>query len=160
MIAIFANSMEGGFGYEGRLPWPKIKEDMEHFRNVTHGNFVVMGRNTYNTLPSLPYRTPIVVTNRPLDSVLWLKPDCLVANIKQFEKRFKTEVVIIGGSSLLTPEILQNCSVVYHTLVKGVYPHDVAISDDTLLYLSQLKEEVLVSTELCTIRKLTNENNS
>ena len=52
-------------GRNGALPW-RLKSDMAHFRNVTMGKPVVMGRKTWDSLPRkpLPGRTNIVVTPR------------------------------------------------------------------------------------------------
>ncbi len=47
-----------GIGKNGTMPWPFIKKDMYHFRDVTTSskdlskkNAVVMGRQTYMSLP-------------------------------------------------------------------------------------------------------------
>ena len=52
-------------GADGRLPW-HLPEDMAHFRRVTAGAVVIMGRKTWDSLPPkfrpLPGRRNIVVT--------------------------------------------------------------------------------------------------
>jgi dihydrofolate reductase len=52
-------------GRDGALPW-HLPEDMAHFREITHGHPVIMGRATWDSLPArfrpLPGRENIVVT--------------------------------------------------------------------------------------------------
>ena len=51
-----------GIGYKNDLLF-KISEDMKHFKKLTTGHFVVMGRKTYESLPSaLPDRINVVLT--------------------------------------------------------------------------------------------------
>ncbi len=47
-----------GIGKNGRLPWPFMKKDMSHFKKVTtfvmdptKKNAIIMGRNTYASIP-------------------------------------------------------------------------------------------------------------
>lgn len=58
----------GVIGRDGDIPW-RIPEDMRHFRNVTMGHPVVMGRRTWDSLPErfrpLPGRRNVVVTRNP-----------------------------------------------------------------------------------------------
>ena len=54
-----------GMGYNNDLLF-RIKEDLQRFRELTTGHFVVMGRKTYESLPRpLPERTNVVVTRNP-----------------------------------------------------------------------------------------------
>ena len=51
-------------GCAGKLPW-HYKEDLEHFKNITMGHTLIMGRKTYQSLPDiLPGRKIIIVTNQ------------------------------------------------------------------------------------------------
>jgi dihydrofolate reductase len=58
----------GIIGNDGVLPW-HLPEDLAHFKSVTAGGVVVMGRRTWDSLPErfrpLPGRTNIVVTRQP-----------------------------------------------------------------------------------------------
>lgn len=69
--AIFAVDSNGGLGKNGTLPWPRNKDDMKHFRDITLGNVVVMGRNTWMDplMPKpLPDRENIVLATFPFIS--------------------------------------------------------------------------------------------
>jgi dihydrofolate reductase len=68
-IALVAAVARGGvIGRDGGLPW-RLPEDMAHFREVTIGHPVVMGRRTWESLPDrfrpLPGRRNVVVTRNP-----------------------------------------------------------------------------------------------
>ncbi|GAA4392423.1 dihydrofolate reductase [Tsukamurella soli] len=62
---VWAQAENGVIGAGGAIPW-RIPEDAKHFRGVTVGHPVVMGRRTWDSLPDrfrpLPGRTNIVVT--------------------------------------------------------------------------------------------------
>ncbi len=63
MVAAVADN--GVIGRDGDIPW-RIPEDMRHFRAVTTGHPVVMGRVTFESIGRpLPNRTNIVVTGTP-----------------------------------------------------------------------------------------------
>ena len=52
-------------GIENRLPW-RLPADMKHFRALTMGKPVLMGRKTFDSIGKpLPGRTNIVVTQDP-----------------------------------------------------------------------------------------------
>ena len=59
---IVAVDSEFGIGYQNKLLF-RISEDLNRFRELTTGHFVVMGRKTYESLPkALPERVNVVVT--------------------------------------------------------------------------------------------------
>ena len=39
-----------GIGYKQKIPW-YVKEDVNYFKNITDGNFVIMGRKTWESIP-------------------------------------------------------------------------------------------------------------
>ncbi len=52
-------------GYQGKLPW-QLPADLRHFKQVTWGHPMVMGRRTFTSLPGLlPGRPHIVLTRDP-----------------------------------------------------------------------------------------------
>jgi len=67
MKLILACDPNGGIGYQNKLPWSNIQGDLPRFKRLTEGHPVVMGRNTWDSLPKkpLPNRINIVVTSRP-----------------------------------------------------------------------------------------------
>lgn len=65
---VWAEADGGVIGYDGGMPW-YVPEDLAHFKEVTMGAPVVMGRRTWESFPDryrpLPGRTNIVVTRNP-----------------------------------------------------------------------------------------------
>ncbi|CAN5264712.1 dihydrofolate reductase [soil metagenome] len=65
---IWAQADGGVIGVDGGIPW-HLPEDLAHFKSVTVGNPVVMGRRTWDSLNPrfrpLPARRNIVVTRDP-----------------------------------------------------------------------------------------------
>lgn len=63
LIAALAEN--GVIGVKNRLPW-RLPEDLAHFKTVTLGHPVVMGRKTFESLGRpLPGRRNIVITRTP-----------------------------------------------------------------------------------------------
>ena len=61
IVAVAAN---GVIGRDGKLPW-HLPEDLRHFRVLTTGHSIIMGRRTWQSLPRpLPDRQNIVVTRQ------------------------------------------------------------------------------------------------
>lgn len=59
---IAAVASNGVIGANGKLPW-NLPEDIKHFRRITLGHPVIMGRRTWESLgKALPERENIVVT--------------------------------------------------------------------------------------------------
>ncbi|MBV8687278.1 MAG: dihydrofolate reductase [Alphaproteobacteria bacterium] len=55
----------GVIGRDGRMPW-RLRSDMQHFRAVTMGKPMIMGRKTFESLPRLlDGRRHIVLTRDP-----------------------------------------------------------------------------------------------
>ncbi len=62
IVLLAAIAENGVIGRANGLPW-RLKSDMQHFRKVTMGKPVVMGRKTYQSIGKpLPGRTTIVIT--------------------------------------------------------------------------------------------------
>jgi dihydrofolate reductase len=62
---VVARARNGAIGRDGRLPW-HLPADLRHFKRVTMGSAMVMGRRTFDSLPGLlPGRRHIVLTRDP-----------------------------------------------------------------------------------------------
>ena len=64
---IYARAANGTIGKDGTMPW-HLPEDLAHFKALTQGHPVIMGRKTWDSLPArfrpLPGRANIVVTRQ------------------------------------------------------------------------------------------------
>lgn len=65
---IWAQTLDGVIGKDNDMPW-HLPEDLAHFKRVTMGHPVIMGRNTWDALLDawrpLPGRRNIVLTRNP-----------------------------------------------------------------------------------------------
>lgn len=87
-------------GFENQLLW-HLPKDLKHFKDLTSGHPVIMGRKTYESIGKpLPNRTNIAVS-RQKD---WFEEGILiVGSIKEavkFAKKIDEEVFIIGGGNI------------------------------------------------------------
>jgi dihydrofolate reductase len=68
LTLVAAVARNGVIGKDNRLPW-HLPEDLAHFKALTTGNAVIMGRKTWESLPPkfrpLPQRLNIVVSRDP-----------------------------------------------------------------------------------------------
>ena len=116
LIACIGKNRELGKG--GELVF-HIKDDMKFFRGTTKGHKVVMGRKTWESLPSkLPDRENIVVSSQDLEG-----PDLVVHNISEFIDTYKNteeEIFVIGGGKIYA-EFLPFSSNLYLTEVDAGY---------------------------------------
>jgi dihydrofolate reductase len=64
---IYARARNGTIGKDNQMPW-HLPEDLAHFKRVTLGQPVIMGRKTWDSLPArfrpLPGRVNIVITRQ------------------------------------------------------------------------------------------------
>ncbi|MBY0277046.1 dihydrofolate reductase [Candidatus Binatia bacterium] len=62
---VVAVAKNGVIGRDGALPW-SLPADLKHFRELTTGHHVVMGRHTHASIGrALPARTNLVLTRHP-----------------------------------------------------------------------------------------------
>ena len=68
MGLVWAQSTSGVIGRGGDIPW-RVPEDLARFKQVTMGHTVVMGRQTWDSLPAgvrpLPGRRNVVLSRQP-----------------------------------------------------------------------------------------------
>ena len=105
IVLIAAVADNGVIGRGGTMPW-RLKSDMRHFRALTMGKPVVMGRKTYlsTSIKPLPGRTNIVVTREPN----FTAPGVLVASSLEAALeaargdalRRGTDIMVIGGGDI------------------------------------------------------------
>ena len=98
MIAAVGKNNE--LGKDNDLIWP-IKEDLKFFKNVTTGHTVIMGANTFFSLPKvLPNRTNIVLSQ---DDITVPEGVILYHDLNKFLSDYKDKdeiVFVIGGGTI------------------------------------------------------------
>ncbi len=115
---VVAMGEKNEIGFDNQLLW-HLPKDLKHFKEITSGHPVIMGRKTYESIGKpLPNRTNIVVS-RKTD---WFEEGILiVGSIKEamkFAKKIDEEIFIIGGGKIYeqTLEIIDRLEV---TVVKA-----------------------------------------
>lgn len=128
------------FGKDGGLPWGKFKEELEHFKKETEDTILLMGANTFKSLPRrLPGRIHVVISNNPelirtkkgetADAILngGTLSSCIDSTKHIFGE--EKDISIIGGASIIS-ECLR-----YHladeVVVSFIVPHNKHINDFT-----------------------------
>lgn len=98
MKLIVACDPNGGIGYNNKLPWTNIQGDLPRFKNLTQGQVVVMGRNTWESLPKKPLlgRLNFIVTSQQLHLPFGAFQ---VSNLNHFSE-YKN-AWLIGGAQLI-----------------------------------------------------------
>ena len=125
-------------GSDNQLLW-HLPKDLKHFKDLTSGHPVIMGRKTYESIGKpLPNRTNIVVSRKKN----WFEEGILiVGSIKEavkFAKKIDENIFIIGGGNIYeqTMEIADCLEV---TLVKA------NLEADT--YFPKINDKVWKKTE-------------
>lgn len=95
-------------GIDGDLPW-RLPADLAHFKRLTMGHVLVMGRATFDSIGRpLPGRTTIVVTRNPdwrHDGVL-VAPSLTAA--LTHAKRLDSEVFLVGGGQIYAQALAED----------------------------------------------------
>lgn len=128
IVAYLANSR--GIGFQGKLPWENtpIKSDMSRFKKETLNSTVIMGKDTWLSLPKkyrpLPERQNIVVSNT-LDPHTLPKGVELVHSVDEaLSKAVHEKIFPIGGVKMFEEFMTRNlahkilATIVYSDLLK------------------------------------------
>ena len=116
---IVAAATNNAIGKDGKLPW-HLPNDMKHFKNVTWGMPIVMGRKTFESLGKvLPGRKNIVITRQPgwkVEGAIAVKniDDALFVARETDAK----EVMVIGGGEIYR-SLFEKARRIYMTRVEA-----------------------------------------
>ncbi len=117
---IVAMSEDGVIGRGGELPW-HLPADLQHFKSLTMGHAMIMGRKTFDSIGrALPGRTSIVLTRRGEIRV----PGVLTARSLNEALDLTpgdAEVFVIGGGELFA-QALPRADRLYVTIVHTRIP--------------------------------------
>ena len=154
---VLAVDLNGAIGKDGKLPWGRMPSDMAHFKEITRGKPLIMGRKTFESLNGHDLgdgRTMIVVTSdtkRGKYMQLGAFSASSLLDAIGIGRYFATiggvqEICVIGGSRLYT-EALPFCHKIYltkiHTHVEGA---DTWFNEFNLL-LTEVSEGKWISKE-------------
>jgi dihydrofolate reductase len=121
---IAAVNFNNVIGKNGKLPW-HLPEDLEHFRKLTTGNIVIMGRKTFESLGSKPLknRLNIVVSKSAIifnpifgSNIIASASPIEAVTTAQSKKQIDQEIFCIGGESLYK-QMIQHADKIFLTRV-------------------------------------------
>ena len=114
IIACVGKNLE--LGKNNDLIW-HIKEDLKYFKDITNGNMVVMGKNTFKSLPGvLKNRKNIVLTTSNEDFGEEVEIFSSKEKFLEKYKNYPEEIFIIGGARVYQ-EFLEYADALYLTEV-------------------------------------------
>lgn len=89
----------------GKMPW-HLPNDLKHFKSITQGHTVIMGRKTFESLPNgaLPNRRNIVISSNTKLSIPNVEIVSSIDKALELTQNEK-EVFIIGGGNIYTQTI-------------------------------------------------------
>ncbi|HEY1096914.1 MAG TPA: dihydrofolate reductase [Alphaproteobacteria bacterium] len=129
---IAALSQNDVIGKDNQLLW-QLPADMAHFKNLTSGHAVIMGRKTYESLPPrfrpLPNRLNIILSRQKGDDqdgkLIWADnlDDALTIAKKDAATKDQEQVFIIGGGEIYK-QSLPFADRLYLTHIKKNYEGD------------------------------------
>ncbi len=122
---IVAMSINGVIGKNNKVPW-RIKDDMLLFKGLTTNRTVIMGKNTWLSLPDtfrpLPNRNNIIVSKTlPEQEGAFVCKS--IEEAVDFSKRFMVDVFCVGGAKIYE-QMLPITQVLHISLVKSIYEGD------------------------------------
>ena len=134
MKAIIAMAENRVIGKNGGLPWPSIKEDFRWFKEFTTGNTIVVGKNTFDTLPLLKNRECLVLVKE--DKIMVTNPNQYLVNNNsmtgqlitmtdiELYSQFRKDYLIVAGGAKTYIKLLPYITEFYVTHVNGNYDGD------------------------------------
>jgi len=97
VAAVAAN---GVIGVEGGLPW-RLPEDLAHFKQLTMGHPMIMGRATFDSIGrALPGRTTIVVTRNPDWAADGVETAPSLKSAVERAQELDDDIFVVGGGQI------------------------------------------------------------
>lgn len=121
LYLIAAIGKNGELGKNNQLIW-HLKEDLKFFKEKTMGHDIVMGYQTFCSLPKiLPGRKHIVLTHREMN----LPKEVIICHslqdLKEYLEMQEKECFVIGGASIYE-QMLPECNKLYLTRIEASDP--------------------------------------
>lgn len=97
LVAVEKNQ---GIGYKGSMPWPRLTDDLNFFKNITTDNIVIMGSTTYHSIgKSLPNRVNVVLSSNKIlgDHTFSNTNNAIAFCMSEYPDK---DIFIIGGETV------------------------------------------------------------
>jgi dihydrofolate reductase len=131
---VLAADRAGTIGRDGALPWPHIPADMAHFKAVTEGAHVIMGRRTFQSLPGgrpLRGRHNIVLSHGE-PPVAHKNVTVVHSTGEALAATNYSDAFVVGGAEVYR-QFLPMVGIIYLTLVAGEFEGDTRMDYRELL---------------------------
>ena len=156
MKAIIAMAKNRVIGKDGGLPWPSIKEDFRWFKEFTTGKKLIVGKNTFDTLPMLKNREILVLTRKVeelshISNQYLINKNDLTGKIISDVSDLDPEIIVAGGAKTYV-RLLPYITEFYVTHVNGSYDGDTFMSSFEDLFTNK---EVVKEFDLHKVIKYT-----
>lgn len=143
---VFAMGSNGEFGLNNGLPWGHNKDDLKNFVKETKNKDMLMGTNTFISLPNkLVNRKHIVVSTKHRDAIRCKsneRPDVIfggsVVNAIAEASKYN-DIAVIGGIGIISDAIGIADEIVM-TVFDGSYDYDVKVPDELIEKINKLYE--------------------
>lgn len=121
---IWAEDEMGWIGKDQTMPW-HLSADLKHFKQVTMGHPIIMGRTTFASLGDrpLPRRTNVVLTHQELSVPGVVVVHSLEALKEWLAKQTDEEAFVIGGARIYD-QLMPLADRLYRTVIKGDHQGD------------------------------------
>ena len=126
MVALVVAVADNGIiGQHGQLPWGRMPADLRHFKQLTLGHPVVMGRKTFDSIgKALPGRPNVVVTRQPGWAAAGCEAAASVLGALERARELDAETVCVIGGGEIYREALPAADVVYLTEIHHAFEGD------------------------------------
>ena len=148
MKAIAAMDKNRGIGKNGGLPWNPIPQDFKWFKEFTMGKTLIVGKNTFDTLPLLKNREILVLTKRVEELDVYLENQYFINNnnltgklidmtdISLMDLNNDPDVIVAGGAKTYA-RLLSYINEFYVTHINGIHEADTYMLPFEHLYNKQ-----------------------
>jgi dihydrofolate reductase len=138
MEAIVALDINNGLSKNRVIPW-KNKKDMSFFCELTKNNIIVMGKNTFFSLPNrepLKHKFNVVLTSHPhiyksiensFTNLYFTQNEDIYDFLFNYNNVKNKKIIIIGGKQIYE-KYLDYCEVVWVTRIKKDYHCDLFLN--------------------------------
>lgn len=143
---VWAEDQQHQIGIEGHLSW-NLPLDLHHFKEITYGHPIIMGRKTFMSLPKvLPGRKHIVLTtSKELKRKYQNNENVVIvqseAELQEWVEKHKNQnLCVIGGNSVFKA-LIKQADYLEKTAIKATFTADTTMIPIKYDEFSLIKKE-------------------